>query len=158
MASQGAERRANATRDKYEELLTALRAENPAVADWLEDAQNGLAEIFGANPGDVWETLTFFHYIWVLLDTVEQMRIRGMLPVVRREAYNEASREWNEPTARNMVENEILRALNTFKHDLFADFEAVLCGAPYENGGAEAYCRGALMKLFRMIRLTRATL
>jgi hypothetical protein len=154
MANENAARRKNATRDKFDELTAVLRAENPAVADWLEEAQKGLAEIFGANPGDVWETLAFLHYMWVLLDTVEQMQLRRMLPTISHEAYDEASREWNEPTARNSVEREILRALNTFRHELYADFEAVLSGAPVENDGAKAYCRGAFTKLLRMIRLS----
>jgi hypothetical protein len=110
-------------------------------------------EIFGANPGEVWENLAFLGYFWVLLDTVEQMRERKMLPQISDDVHKQASSEWDGKDARSRVEREILHALNTFRHDLFANFETLLQGVPVENGGAEAYCRGAFAKLLRMVRL-----
>lgn len=155
MANEDAAKRKNSIRDKFNDLVAALRQEDTVAADWLEETRDGLTEIFGANPGEIWENLAFLHYLWVMLDTVEQMHARGMLPVISRDAYEKATYEWNDREARSAVEREITHALNTFRHDLFADFEALLKGMPVENGGAEAYCRGAFTKLLRMVRLSR---
>lgn len=145
----------NSIQSQFECLVASLRTEKSSAANWLEDAQKGLADIFGANPGRVWENLVFLYYLWVLIDTTRQMRDRQILPQISRDAYEQASREWDNSQARNNVEREILHALNTFRHELFSNFETLLRGSPVENGGAEAYCRGAFTKLLRMIRLTR---
>lgn len=154
METTNANKRQNPVQNQFERLVTALRMEESAVADWLEDAQKGLADIFGANPGKVWGNLVFLYYLWVLIDTAKQMRERRMLPQINNDAYEQASLEWDDSQAKSRVEREIIHSLNTFRHELFSNFETLLQGSPVENGGAEAYCRGAFTKLLRMIRLT----
>lgn len=155
METTRAGERQDSIQNQFECLVASLRMEESSAANWLEDAQKGLADIFGANPGRVWENLVFLYYLWVLIDTTRQMRDRQTLPQISRDAYEQASREWGDNHAKSSVEREILHALNTFRHELFSNFETLLRGSPIENGGAEAYCRGAFTKLLRMIRLTR---
>jgi hypothetical protein len=155
METMNSTKRQNSTRSQYDNLYATLQMEESAVAAWLEDTRNGLIDIFGANPGEVWENLAFLYYLWVLIDTVQQMRERRMLPQISDDVYGQASSEWDDKEARSMVKREILHALNTFRHNLFANFEALLQGSPVENGGAEAYCRGAFTKLLRMVRLSQ---
>jgi hypothetical protein len=158
MAEANAARQRNFTRDKFDALLATLRATNPFVAEWLEEAHTGLAEIFGANPGEVWDNLTFIVYLATLLDTVEQMQIKGVLPVIGRNAFETASHEWEGKLSnvRATIRCERTFATNVSGlNDLYYDYEAILEGLPVKNGGAKAYCDGALAKLLRMRRLSR---
>ncbi|MBI5071632.1 hypothetical protein HZB93_01930 [Candidatus Falkowbacteria bacterium] len=155
MEDTHAKKRRNSVRDQFNGLIVDLRADESATADWLEEVRDGLAEIFGANPGETWENLAFLYYLWVILETVERMRAGNSLPVISRETYERATREWSNRDARARVMREITHALNTFRHDLYEGFETLLEGTPVENGGAEAYCRGAFTKLLRMVRLSR---
>ncbi len=154
METTRAKERRNSVQDQFNGLVADLRADESAAADWLEEVRDGLAKIFGANPGEIWENLTFLYYLWVMLDTVKRMRAGNSLPVVSRETYERATCEWNDRGARARVTQEITHALNTFRHDMYEGFELLLQGTPVENGGAEAYCRGAFTKLLYMIRLS----
>ena len=160
MGTATAERRENWTMRKFREMTGSLQAKNPEAASWLEEAQRGLAEIFGANPGDIWENLAFLTYLGTLLNAVEQMQLNRVLRVISRDVSQQVSREWNGATTdvHALVKRELIIVRNVEKlQELYDEFGTFLRGMPEENGGAEAYCRGALIRLFRMHRLSRIT-
>lgn len=153
MGNTSASERQNPVRLQFESLVAALRIEESAAADWLEELRNDLGDIF-ANEGDeVWENLSLCYYIWAIIDTLERMREGNALPEIDAEAYIQASREWRTP--RSPERQMLLHTLEKFTYAPFREFETLLEGAPDENERAKALCLEAFTRLLRMIKLSR---
>ncbi|MFA5128759.1 MAG: hypothetical protein WC445_02195 [Patescibacteria group bacterium] len=156
METTSADKRQNPVQNQFERLVAALRMEESAVADWLEETRDDLAGIFGETElALAWENISFLSYIWVMLGTIEKMREKGRLPTITVNSYLQATREWNDREIRAQLECEILKAMQTFQRESYEDFETLLSGSPSENQRAESCCRGKLAKLLRLVRLSQ---